>query len=212
MAAKAFRRSPVLRNRVRNAGEIADFIDWQTERLGDAKVYRSREKLWTEMAKRIDPDRSWHGVEFGVAWGYATEWWLRRLPLTSSWDGFDRFTGLPRGWREHKPGAFDTGGQPPDISDPRVRWHIGDVEETTRDLDVDSITNGGRLVLFDLDIYEPTAAAWEAVQPLLQPGDLLYFDEAMDPGERRVLNEFVLPAKEIAYIGCTSMGLGLEIR
>jgi hypothetical protein len=51
----------------------------------------------------------------------------------------------------------------------------------------------GRLfVVFDLDLYAPTAFALEWVTPKLKPGDLLYFDEAYDPWhERQALDEFL---------------------
>jgi hypothetical protein len=202
-----------LRRRVRNAGEIADFIDWQADVFGPTKLYRSREHLWEAMAGRMDAGRAWHGIEFGVAWGYATSWWLDRLPHAplSTWDGFDRFTGLPRAWREHGEGTFDAGGKPPAIDDGRLSWHIGDVEDTVRTLDQAKISDGGRLILFDLDLYEPTAVAWEFVQTLLQPGDLLYFDEAMDADERRILVELVLPSRRFEYVGCTSLALALMV-
>jgi hypothetical protein len=51
-----------------------------------------------------------------------------------------------------------------------------------------------KLILFDLDICEPTAIAWNALSSALRPGDLLYFDGAFDRDERRVLGEMVLPS------------------
>jgi hypothetical protein len=213
LAARAFARSSALRRRARNAGEVADFIDWQTIQFGRTIVYSSRERLWSSLANRMEHGRSWHGIEFGVAWGYATNWWLRKLPPfpRSTWDGFDRFTGLPQAWREYGAGAFDNRGIPPAINDERLTWHVGDVETTTGDLDTSKFSDGGRLVLFDLDLYAPTATAWQFVQPLLQHGDLLYFDEAMDGDERRVLSELVLPSGDFEYLGCTSLGLALKV-
>jgi hypothetical protein len=199
---------------VRNAGEIADFVEWQTSRFGRTRTYRSRERLWSALCERISPGESWHGLEFGVAWGYATGWWLDRLPSGDgiTWDGFDLFTGLPRAWRDHDKGAFDAGGEPPAIHDPRLRWHIGDVAETVVAMDATQVAEGRRLVLFDLDLYEPTAAAWDFVRPLLRPGDLLYFDEAMDADERRILDELVLPSMNFEYVGSTSLALGLAVQ
>jgi hypothetical protein len=213
LAAKAFTHSASLRSRVRHAAEVADFIAWQQEQFGRPAVYLWRERLWAELARRMSPARPWHGIEFGVAWGYSTGWWLERLPHTpgSTWDGFDRFTGLPRAWREHDEGMFDAGGVPPAIDDPRLAWHVGDVEETVSGLDPARVADGGRFVLFDLDIYEPTVAAWRFVEPLLRPGDLLYFDEAMDADERRVLVDLVLPSRRFEYVGCTSLALALVV-
>ena len=50
------------------------------------------------------------------------------------------------------------------------------------------------LVLFDLDIYEPTAFAWEVISAHLRAGDVMYLDEAFDGDERRVLDEMRMRA------------------
>ena len=151
-------------------------------------------------------------LEFGVAWGCATNWWLCRLRGRDVvWHGFDRFTGLPRAWREHQEGAFDAGGKPPPINDERVRWHIGDVEDTLGAVDLVAVRDAQWLVLFDLDIYEPTAFAWEVISAHLRPGDIIYLDEAMDPEERRVLDEMILPSIGCEPVGTTARGLGLVV-
>jgi len=213
IAARLFRASSTLRSKTINAGQVADFIDWQHRAFtGEPKVFGRREQLWEKIAERLDPSRPVVALEFGVAWGYATNWWLRRLHGRELvWHGFDRFTGLPRAWREHGQGAFDAGGRPPDIVDPRVRWHIGDVQDTLGEVDLGAARDAQWLVLFDLDIYEPTAFAWQEICAHLRPGDLMYFDEAMDRDERRVLDELVLPSIGCEPIGTTALGLGLAV-
>jgi hypothetical protein len=210
-AARIFDRLPALGLKVRNAGEVADFVTWKRRQFGDLRISRDREALWSVMADQMPGE--WHVLEFGVAWGYATDWWLRRLTQPDlTWDGFDRFTGLPRAWREEPAGAYSADGLTPALSDPRITWHVGDVEETMPLVDPARFATGRRAMLFDLDIYEPTAAAWSWVAPLLRPGDLLYFDEAMDASdERRVLDELVLPTTSVRYVGSTSIALALEV-
>lgn len=127
------------------------------------------------------------------------------------WHGFDRFTGLPRAWREHPQGAFDAGGKPPPVDDERVLWHVGDSQDTLGAIDLVAARNAQWLVIFDLDLYEPTAFAWEAIGTHLRPGDLLYFDEAMDGDERRVLDEMVLPLMGCEPVGATPLALGLVV-
>ena len=80
-----------------NAGQIADFVDWQQRVFGNqTTVFGRREKLWERLAQRLDPNRPLFVLEFGVAWGYSTNWWLCRLGGRDVvWHGFDRFTGLP---------------------------------------------------------------------------------------------------------------------
>jgi hypothetical protein len=211
-AARVFQASEVARSKAVNAGQIAEYVGWQ-QRTWDRcpRILGRREQLWERLAGRLDPGRPVFALEFGVAWGYATNWWLTRLPGDVTWHGFDRFTGLPRAWRDHDAGTFDAGGRPPPIRDPRVHWHVGDVEATLPTVDLTTTTGGQRLVLFDLDLYEPTAFAWKAVAAHLEPGDLLYFDEAMDADERRVVDELVLPAVRCELVGATPLALGLRI-
>lgn len=212
VCARRFASSSVLRRKLKNAGDVADFVDWQIERFGSPHIYTRREDLWDTLVKRLQPSEQLTVLEFGVAWGYTTQWWLDRLMGPDVvWHGFDRFTGLPRAWRGLQAGAFDASGQPPTISDPRVRWHVGDVEQTLLHLSGNDLRGPRRLVLFDLDIYEPTLAAWSYVAPWLRPGDLLYFDEAMDDDERRVINELVLPSGAVAYVGATATALALVV-
>jgi len=76
-----------------------------------------------------------------------------------------------------------------------VRLVVGDVRETLPDLlrsELESLVVGA--AFFDLDIYEPTKAALEAILPRCHRGTLLVFDEldskAM-PGETLALLESV---------------------
>ena len=212
LCARLFASSSTIRRKMKNAGDVADFVDWQVQRFGSARIFAKREDLWESLLRRVEPTEAVTVLEFGVAWGYATHWWLERTGNPALiWHGFDRFTGLPRAWRGLPEGAFDADGQPPRISDERVRWHIGDVEKTLTELPDADLARSRRVVLFDLDIYEPTVAAWTHVAPWLRAGDLLYFDEAMDEDERRVLDELVLPTGAVQYLGATASALALLV-
>ena len=211
-----FRLSSRLRTKAVNAGHIADYMDWQSRTFATRPRFSSeRERLWAWMAERTDPGRPLVVLEFGVAWGYATDWWLRHLDEPTrrdlEWHGFDRFTGLPRAWRDQAAGTYDAGGHPPPIDDPRVHWHQGDVEDTFAAVDLAALRHAPWLILFDLDLYEPTSFAWQRLLPFIQAGDLVYFDEAMDADERRVIDELVLPAVSTRVIGTTALALGLEV-
>jgi hypothetical protein len=211
VSVRLFRLSSRLRHKAINAGEIADYVSWQKETFARVTALPTRERLWELMAQRLSPQEI-RGVEFGVAFGYGSGWWLKRIPGDRlRWDGFDRFTGLPRPWRDKVEGAFDAGGQPPAIDDRRVAWHVGDVEDQLKNLVIDRDVTQQLLVLFDLDIFEPSLAAWEHLRASLRPGDLLYFDEAFDADERRLLNDHVLPSGEYLCIGATPLALGLQV-
>lgn len=212
-AARLFAASNSFRTKSINAGKLADYVDWQQRTFGfSPRVFGRRERLWECIARRLNPNRPLVVLEFGVAWGYATNWWLSHLGQRElAWHGFDRFTGLPRAWLEFDKGAFDAGGNPPTISDERVRWHVGDVEDTIGEVDLAALRDAQWLVLFDLDIYEPTAFVWDAISCYLRPGDLIYLDEAIHTDERRVLSEMIVPAFECRPVGVTPYALGLVV-
>jgi hypothetical protein len=213
IAARLFRGSSTLRTKASNAGQIAEYVAWQQRVFGQLPTFFGhQEKLYERLAQQLDPNRPLFALEFGVAHGYATNWWLQRLAGRDvAWHGFDRFTGLPRAWREHDAGAFDAGGKPPPIDDERVCWHVGDVEETVGAVDLISARDAQWLVLFDLDLYEPTAFAWEVFSAHLRPGDVIYLDEAGLEDERRVLDEMILPSIGCEPVGATPLGLGLVV-
>jgi hypothetical protein len=68
------------------------------------------------------------------------------------------------------------------------------------------------VILFDLDIFEPSLAAWDHLKSSLRPGDLLYFDEAFDSDERRLLDEHILPTGSFECIGATPTALALQVK
>lgn len=211
VSVQLFRLSGGLRRKVVNAGAIADYVGWLSSTFGDPKVVPSTEKLWEMMAQRVTQGPV-HGMEFGVAYGYGTDWWLKRIPNSSlRWDGFDRFTGLPRSWRFLDAGAYDAGGQTPDIDDTRVTWHVGEIEDKLEEMSISREEGLQFVVLFDLDIFEPSLVAWEYIRDSLRPGDLLYFDESFDADERRLLNEHILPSGKFECIGVTTTGMGLQV-
>ena len=196
-----------------NVGYIADFIDWQQRVFADQPAFFGRrEKLWERLAQRLDPNRPLVALEFGVAWGYSTNWWLCRLSGRDVvWHGFDRFTGMPHAYRQLGQGAWDAGGKPPAIDDERVRWHVGDVKDTLGAVDLVAARDAQWLVLFDIGLYEPTAFAWEMISAHLRPGDIIYLDEAAQPDERRVLDEMILPSIGCEPVGATPLALGLAV-
>lgn len=211
-AVRVFSRSGRIRRKAANIGQIADYVSWLHGTFGDVRHVPTREDLWEVMLTCVGtaPVR---GVEFGVAWGYGTSWWLTHITDPRlHWDGFDRFTGLPRSWRDMKEGFFDAGGMPPAIADDRVTWHVGDLEDTIRQLSFDRTEPSQLIILFDLDIYEPSAVAWQHIADSLQAGDVIYFDEAFDADERRLLNETVLPSGKFELLGASPMALALRKR
>ena len=138
--------------------------------------------------------------------------------MITRWYGFDTFTGLPEAWRSYPAGAFNADGNPPDIDDPRVEWVIGRVEDTVDTGRLQLAKHNGNdgcqaLYLFDLDLYTPTRQIVSRIIPHLNPGDILYFDEAADLDERRVLlEEMERLVRPSSIIGSTPLALALRRR
>ena len=139
--------------------------------------FRSRHELFGHIATEL-AERQVLYLEFGVAQGSSIRQWAELLHNPrSALHGFDSFLGLPHDWslEGHERGTFSTGGQPPEIDDPRVQFFVGWFDETLP---------GYRwpehevlVVVMDADLYSSTATALEYVKPRLIPGSYLYFDQ-----------------------------------
>jgi hypothetical protein len=208
-------RSAFLAKSLEISGNVASFATWQAARgLGSGGLYGTRERLWQAASASLRTGKV-TVLELGVAAGDATRFWLSAVPNPElQWHGFDTFTGLPQPWirggiRFAEPGTFDAGGSPPNIPDPRLIWHVGPVEETLPAAAIDFETP--LCVLFDLDLYEPSAFALEWLAGHFKAGDLLYFDQAYDPWhERHLLDEFFDRGHRVRAIGSTGIALMLE--
>ena len=191
--------------------EHVDFSTWVKTNFPEARFYRTREKLWKQMQNTAAEvyGVEWDCYEFGVAHGYLTNKWLE-APSTyiRSWNGFDRFSGLPTNWRDLDEGHFDNEGVPPDIEDARLCWHVGNFEETVPSV---NLTTNPKILFFDLDLYDPTLFVWIKFKDSLNSQDIIYFDEAFDGDERKILIEEVLPKLKVKLLGYTPCALALQI-
>ena len=71
---------------------------------------------------------------------------------------------------------------------------------------------GNTLIVFDLDLFEPTHAAWKEISPHLRQGDLLYFDQAFDiDGERLLIDKYVMKEQKVKLVGRSVVGCVMEI-
>lgn len=198
------------------AGHVSSFSMWRNQHGLGGKRFSTREQMWRSTAWPSLREGPVTVFEFGVASGDMTRMWLSALPnVELRWHGFDTFTGLPTDWTRGgipfaRAGAFDAGGSPPAIDDSRVTWHAGRVESTLPGFSA-SVRPGRICVLFDLDLYEPSKVVLDWLAPQLEPGDLLYFDEAYDPAhERRLLDEWFEHGVKVRTLGSTGIALLLE--
>jgi hypothetical protein len=218
--ARTLSLAPALADPFSQVGVLADYSAWKRARLaGRGKpLFAHREKLWEAIQPGLAAKGALSVLEFGVAWGYATSWWLQRLPDPGlQWHGFDTFTGLPTTWDRagltiYDAGSFSANGNVPPIADRRVHWHVGDVADAIAELDWPELRTRPLFLLLDFDLYAPTAVALGAAAPHLRPGDVLYFDEAFDAwNERKAIDEILMPRFGVKCLGSTATALALEI-
>ena len=192
----------------------AEFVFKVNDAHPSAKLFHSREKLWRSFGNLLN-SKQWIGFEFGVASGDATKIFLK-MPYIDNclqWNGFDSFFGLPSEWGDLPKGAFSTDGEPPQISSNLVSWQIGLIEETCEKIRGLNFLDKNFVIVFDFDLYSATKIAWDVIADYLKPGDIIYFDEAYEFDEEKIIDE-ILESKrfELEVIGYTTMGIAFMVR
>ena len=145
--------------------------------------YDKRENLFEYVFDSENLDCAIDYLEFGVAKGKSTLWWLaHNTDAASRFFGFDTFTGLPENFGPIKSGAFSTEGSFPETDDPRAQFVAGYFQKTLgpflREANlVDRRPNRKFVVHLDADLYTSTLYVLTQLAPLLCPGDILLFDE-----------------------------------
>jgi len=189
------------------------FLQWLQEcapgrKSSSYEHFSTREELWRFIVEQLRYRDIGHVLEFGVANGNGTRFWLANLN-DIAYHGFDCFTGMPDDYRQVPKGVFDLEGHPPpQISDTRVVWHIGLVEETLRGFEIPS--DRPKLVLFDLDLYGPTLFALSKVVPYLRQSDIIFFDEAWDDAEGVVARDFFTNSASLRLMASATGCMALE--
>jgi hypothetical protein len=192
------------------AGAIVNFDQFCRTELNSASKVKNREELFDKIIAEIQEPSDI--LEFGVAQGYVTNYFLSRVTEDINYFGFDLFTGLPSKWRNLEAGHFSNHGIPPDINDPRLKWVEGDVSESFgKNFQLKS--NRQLIVLFDLDLLEPTLHVYNSLasKGSLVKGTIVYFDEAFDSDEMFVIKNLLMKNFEIKVIGRTWSSVAFQI-
>jgi hypothetical protein len=155
-------------------------------------------------------------VELGVFQGRTIRRIAQALPGREVF-GFDSFEGLPERWRDgFEAGAFAVrGGALPDVP-AGVTLFKGWFDATLPPFAAEQASGGRKIALLhvDCDIYSSTRTAFRVLEPLLQDGTVVVFDELIGyPGwqehEWRAFREFLAPgAWRAEWLG--SLGPGFR--
>jgi O-methyltransferase len=158
----------------------APFNDFGEQDYHYDKRYRLYEHLLK--AERLDTEAIDY-LEFGVHQGKSITWWAsQNSNPTSSYVGFDTFTGLPEEWNADRPrGFFSTGGQTPVVDDPRVGFRAGLFQHTLHEFLEGRRFDRKLMVHLDADLYSSTLFVLFELARHLKTGDVLLFDEFSDP-------------------------------
>ena len=124
-------------------------------------------------------------LEFGVFEGASVKLWSGiNHHADSRFYGFDSFEGLPEAWRPgFNQGAFDVGGNLPDIKDQRVEFVKGWFQDSLPRF-LEGFTPDLPLVVHnDSDLYSSTLYCLTALDchNVMKPGTIVIFDEFGDP-------------------------------
>jgi hypothetical protein len=153
-----------------------------------------REQVFSFVAGQIKDQRILY-LEFGVYRGASMRWWSRALTNPASrLHGFDSFEGLPEAFDDaggkYAKGWFSTGGQVPELDDPRVEFHKGWFEQTLPDFQLPE--HDGLVLNLDADLYSSTIFVLRQLRPWIKAGTYVYFDDMSRPDhEARALDEFI---------------------
>ena len=190
----------------------AQFVFSTFENQPKAKLFHSREHLWKSFGQTLG-ESEWIGFEFGVASGDATRTFMK-MPYAVNclqWNGFDTFLGLPDAWGDLPKGAFSTGGHPPLIKNPIVKWHVGLIQETCIKINSLNFLDKKFIVVFDFDLYSASKPAWDVISKFLKAGDVIYFDEAYEADEAKLINEILETDLNLEVLGYTTMGIAYKV-
>jgi hypothetical protein len=167
---------------------------------------KDRRILFQQVAEKVENTRVLY-MEFGVYKGETMRLWSQLLRNPQSHlHGFDSFEGLPEDWNVQGPrGTFSTGGQIPQIDDPRVKFFVGWFDRTLPSYEVPS--HDQLIVNIDCDLYSSTKTVLDSLRAkgLIKPGTYIYFDEFSDRNhELKAFHEFLQEAKwKFSVIGAT---------
>ncbi len=189
--------------------EVIEFRVWLDKRFGKISIYRHKHALLDEVIRKASQKEHVTYYEFGVAFGETASYLTRNTTIPFVYHGYDTFEGLPKAWRRLPIGAISAHGMSPAIFGDNINFHTGLIANTIMSTDFNSV--GIKCVLFDFDLYEPTLFAYKHIKDQLNPGDIVYFDEAFDSEERIIIENYFLEDFRFIVLGASVFGLAFQL-
>ena len=190
--------------------EVIEYQLWLKKTFGHVQVFKSKKDLLDLIISKCKSSGQSIYYEFGVAFGETAKYLVNNAGPSFEYHGFDTFEGLPKAWRRLPKGAITNHGKIPDLSGPNIFFHKGLIQDTIDGVDFNSLTK--KCIILDFDLYEPTLLTFRHIEKNLNPGDILYFDEAFDSDERVVIENYFIGNYEYNVLGSTVFGLAFEIK
>lgn len=186
------RRKRLASAAVRNQGEFLNALGGNAQlhrwlrAQSPFQYFQNRFDLYSDIQQRILVGQPIDYLEFGVRYGDSIfKWSTINTNLNSRFIGFDSFEGLPEDWVSvtgvGRKGALSTGGVVPQTTDSRIRFVKGWFNVTLRPF-LREFSPHSRLVIHnDADLFSSTLFTLATLDPILQPGSILIFDEFANP-------------------------------
>ena len=186
-------RFPFFRNLFINFGFCQSNLmaNFRTHFNTQPKIFHDRESLWQFLLGQ-EKSVELSVLEFGVAWGYCTNYFLSRPSSIQSWHGFDTFEGLPEDWHTEKAGTYTSDGNIPKIKG--GKFIVGKFEDALPGFFAEERPMAS-IINFDADLYSSTICALNFAKPVIDKHTILIFDEFImnknwEQDEYKALEEF----------------------
>jgi hypothetical protein len=179
-------------NKVDLLNRNVEFLGWAKENDTGEIFRNNKERKWDSPERTVDMyefinqevlrGQPIDYLEFGVFGGRTLRIWTKLNNLHDSrFFGFDSFEGLPEDWSlaigRLKAGTFSLDGDMPKFDDHRIQLIKGLFQETLPTFVREYERKGNLILHLDADLYSSTLFCLAVLDPILDGGAVIIFDE-----------------------------------
>jgi ectoine hydroxylase-related dioxygenase (phytanoyl-CoA dioxygenase family) len=182
---------------------------------GYCPTHSLRRQLWEYSLSLIeDPSLCW--CEFGVGEGESLDWFASRKPSSNLLIGFDSFEGIPEPWATHPVGQWRSDVYESNRADVVIVEGMFDTSLGREDV-LARLGDPLGFLHIDCDLYSSTQTVLRALDPLIQPGTVVVFDEfygyeGWEECEAKAFREFAMESGvAFEWIARSDFQVGLRI-